>query len=94
MPDELENEDVYSATRTEQLFYALERRQGYSRRELLKLGAVGLPLLAGIARLASPQRGAGRQRLADLEAASGAVVHELRLERRDALGLGRPGSGT
>ena len=55
MPNELENEDVYSATRTEQLFYALERRQGYSRRELLKLGAVGLPLLAGIARLASPQ---------------------------------------
>ncbi len=29
MTNQLENEDVYSATRTEQLFYALERRQGY-----------------------------------------------------------------
>ncbi len=55
MTDELENEDVYSATRAEQLLYALERRHGYSRRELLKLGALGVPLLAGLARLASPQ---------------------------------------
>lgn len=55
MTDQLRNEDVYSAIRTEQLFHALERRHGYTRRELLKLGAVGLPVLAGFARLASPQ---------------------------------------
>ena len=33
--------------------------------------------------------GAGRQRLADREAAAAGVVHELRHERRDALGGGR-----
>ena len=55
MTDQLEQEDVYSATRAEQLLFALERRHGYSRRELLKLGALGVPLLAGFARLASPQ---------------------------------------
>ena len=55
MTEQLENEDVYSATRTEQLLHALERRHGYSRRELLKLGAVGVPLVAGLARLAAPQ---------------------------------------
>jgi len=55
MTEDLQNEDVYSATRAEQLLYALERRHGYSRRELLKLGAFGIPLVAGLARLASPQ---------------------------------------
>ena len=53
MSDQLENEDVYSAVRAEQLLYALERRHSYSRRELLKLGALGVPLIAGLARLAS-----------------------------------------
>jgi DMSO/TMAO reductase YedYZ molybdopterin-dependent catalytic subunit len=55
MTDSLENEDFYSATRSEQLLRSLERRHGYSRRELLKLGALGVPLLAGFARLAKPQ---------------------------------------
>ena len=55
MTEDLQNEDVYSATRAEQLLYALERRHGYSRRELLKLGAFGIPLVAGLARLAAPQ---------------------------------------
>ena len=55
MTDQLVNEDVYSAVRTEQLFRVLERQRGYSRRELLRLGAVGIPLLAGFARLAAPQ---------------------------------------
>ena len=41
--------------RTEQLFRVLERQRGYSRRELLRLGAVGIPLLAGFARLAAPR---------------------------------------
>jgi len=54
MTDQLENEDVYSALRAEQLLFSLER-QGYSRRELLKLGAVGISVLGGFARLAAPQ---------------------------------------
>src|SRR5579871_4787936 len=53
MTDELGNEDVYSAVRTEQLYRGLEQRHGYTRRDLVKLGAVGLPLLAGFAQLAS-----------------------------------------
>jgi DMSO/TMAO reductase YedYZ molybdopterin-dependent catalytic subunit len=55
MTDELHNEDMYSASRAEQLFRVLERERGYTRRELLRLGAVGIPLLAGFARLAAPQ---------------------------------------
>ncbi len=58
MSDQLENEDVYSATRAEQLLFQLERSHGYSRRELLKLGALGVPLLAGFARLASSPQAA------------------------------------
>ena len=56
MSDQLENEDVYSAIRAEQLLDQLELSHGYSRRELLKLGALGVSLLAGFGRLAfSPQ---------------------------------------
>src|ERR1700733_12074965 len=55
MIEQLQNEDVYSAVRTEQLLHALGRRRGYWRRELLGLGPVGIPLLAGFARLAAPQ---------------------------------------
>ena len=59
MSDQLENEDVYSATRAEQLLFQLERSHGYSRQELLKLGALAVPLLAGFAQLASsPTAGA------------------------------------
>jgi DMSO/TMAO reductase YedYZ molybdopterin-dependent catalytic subunit len=54
MGDALENEEVYSAERTEQLQFDLAREHDLSRRELLKLGALGLPVLAGFARLASP----------------------------------------
>src|SRR4051794_34483619 len=38
----------------EQLLSGLERERSLSRRQLLKLGAAGLPLLAGFARLAVP----------------------------------------
>jgi DMSO/TMAO reductase YedYZ molybdopterin-dependent catalytic subunit len=53
--DPLRNEEIYLETRAEQLLFALERSHGLSRRQLLKLGAAGLPLLAGVARLAAPQ---------------------------------------
>ena len=56
MTDQLVNEDVYSAQcAPSSSLHVLERQRGYSRRELLKLGAVGIPLLAGFARLAAPQ---------------------------------------
>ena len=55
MTDQLEKEDVYSATRTEQLLFSLQLEHGLSRRELLKRGALGISILAGAARLASPQ---------------------------------------
>ncbi len=55
MADQLNNEDVYAAVRAEQLLFELGRRHGLSRRELVKRGAVGIALLAGAARLASPQ---------------------------------------
>ena len=54
MTDQLENEHVYSAARAEQLLFAVEKRHGYSRRQVLKLGAVGISLLSGAARLAAP----------------------------------------
>ena len=53
--DDLRNEDVYFETRAEQLLSALEQTHGLSRRQLLKLGALALPLLAGFARVANPQ---------------------------------------
>ena len=46
---------AYDATRAEQLSFSLGRTHGLSRRELLKLGAAGLPLLAGFARPAAPR---------------------------------------
>src|SRR6478735_1926036 len=55
MAERFTGEDEYFATRTEQLLAALERDHSLSRRRLLKLGAAGLPLLAGFARLAAPQ---------------------------------------
>jgi DMSO/TMAO reductase YedYZ molybdopterin-dependent catalytic subunit len=54
MIEKYDNEDVYSAVRAEQLFHSLERR-GYTRRELLRLGATGIALAAGFSRLAVPQ---------------------------------------
>ena len=48
------DEHVYDATRADELVFALGRRRGLSRRELLRLGALGLPLVAGFARLAAP----------------------------------------
>ena len=55
MSDELRNETEYFATREEQLLAALERKHGLSRGQLLKLGALGLPVLAGFGRLAAPR---------------------------------------
>jgi DMSO/TMAO reductase YedYZ molybdopterin-dependent catalytic subunit len=55
MTDQLQDEVVYSAVRTEQLHFALERRHGYTRRELGKLGVLGISLLGGFAQLASPR---------------------------------------
>jgi len=55
MTDMLENEDVYAATRAEQLLFALEREHSLSRRDLVKLGTLGIAFLAGAAKLASPQ---------------------------------------
>ncbi len=54
MDDMLSDEQVYSETRSEQLLSSLEREHGVSRRDLLKRGALALPLLAGFARLAAP----------------------------------------
>jgi DMSO/TMAO reductase YedYZ molybdopterin-dependent catalytic subunit len=54
MSDQLGSEDVYFATREEQLLHSLERRHGLSRRQLLLLGAASLPIVAGFARLAAP----------------------------------------
>jgi DMSO/TMAO reductase YedYZ molybdopterin-dependent catalytic subunit len=48
------SEDAYSAVRSEQLLHGLER-QGYTRRELLRLGAVGISLVGGFSQLASPR---------------------------------------
>jgi DMSO/TMAO reductase YedYZ molybdopterin-dependent catalytic subunit len=55
MHDDLRNESAYDATRNEQLLHSLERQHGLSRRQLLKLGAASLPILAGVSRLASPR---------------------------------------
>jgi DMSO/TMAO reductase YedYZ molybdopterin-dependent catalytic subunit len=55
MGDVLNNEEAYSATRAEQLLYALEQEHGISRRELMKRGAIGVALLTGAAKLASPR---------------------------------------
>lgn len=55
MDDTLKDEQVYLETRSEQLLFEVERGYGVSRRELLKRGAMALPLLAGFAKLASPQ---------------------------------------
>jgi DMSO/TMAO reductase YedYZ molybdopterin-dependent catalytic subunit len=49
----LTDEDAYLETRAEQLLDRLER-SGFSRRQLLKLSAAALPLLAGASRLARP----------------------------------------
>ncbi|HEY2603491.1 MAG TPA: sulfite oxidase [Thermoleophilaceae bacterium] len=51
---ELADEEAYFADREQELAYRLER-SGYSRRQLLKAGAGGVALLAGLGRLASPQ---------------------------------------
>jgi DMSO/TMAO reductase YedYZ molybdopterin-dependent catalytic subunit len=51
---EFADEESYFAEREEQLLRRLER-SGYSRRELLKAGAAGVTLLAGLGRLATPQ---------------------------------------
>ena len=91
MREQFRTEDDYFGTRTEQLLAALERDHALSRRQLLKLGAAGLPLLAGLRAAGLAGARAGRQRLADREAAAAGVVHELRHERRDALGVG-PGA--
>src|SRR5437588_350379 len=53
--EQLVDEDAYFAVREEQLVRRLERA-GYTRRTILKRGAVGAMLLAGAARLASPGR--------------------------------------
>jgi hypothetical protein len=49
------DENVYFAAREEQLVDRLQR-SGHTRRELLKRGAAGAFLLAGVGRLASPGR--------------------------------------
>ncbi len=51
--DHFVDENEYFATREEQLVAGLER-DGHSRREILKLGAAGAFMLAGLGRLARP----------------------------------------
>jgi DMSO/TMAO reductase YedYZ molybdopterin-dependent catalytic subunit len=51
--ERLTDEDAYFGTREEQLVSGLQR-SGYSRREILKRGAAGAFLLAGVGRLAQP----------------------------------------
>jgi len=53
--EEFVEEDTYFAAREEQLVRRLER-SGHTRREVLKRGAAGAFLLAGVGRLASPGR--------------------------------------
>jgi len=55
--EQLVNEDAYFAEREEQLVQRLVRA-GHTRREILKRGAAGAFLLAGIGRLATPARAA------------------------------------
>lgn len=65
--EELLQEDAYFAERDEQLRRQLERA-GYSRREILKAGAGGMALMAGLSRLAPPalaRAAAAHARLAD-----------------------------
>jgi DMSO/TMAO reductase YedYZ molybdopterin-dependent catalytic subunit len=53
MKEGLRNEEVYVATREEQLLFDLERRHGLTRRQVLKLAGAGL-LVAGLGRFAAP----------------------------------------
>src|SRR5947209_19272733 len=53
--EQFADEETYFALREEQLIHKLER-SGYTRRQILRNGAAGAFLLAGVGRLASPGR--------------------------------------
>jgi DMSO/TMAO reductase YedYZ molybdopterin-dependent catalytic subunit len=84
MAAEWRNEDEYFADREERLLRDAGREHGLSRRRLLQLAAAGLPVLAGLGRVAVPAPAhAARVRQA---APTGPIVKPLPASQFDLLG--------